>query len=65
MLSALPGPATSLEGAGVELTAMPDCPDCGGELVTSADSVPSQGAHRVFQCNRCGETFELDEVGEE
>lgn len=41
---------------------MPECPDCGGELVVSADSTESQGVHKVYECNDCGKMFELTEV---
>ncbi|MGZ0747416.1 MULTISPECIES: hypothetical protein [unclassified Haloparvum] len=42
---------------------MPDCPDCGSELVASAEHEPSEGTHKVFECNSCGTVYEPDEVG--
>lgn len=41
---------------------MTECPDCGGELVASADNSDSRGTRTVYECSNCNELFEVDEI---
>ncbi|WP_353633754.1 hypothetical protein ABSL23_10870 [Halobacterium sp. NMX12-1] len=41
---------------------MPECPDCGGELVVSADHSDSRGTTNVYECNSCNELFDVEEI---
>lgn len=41
---------------------MPECPDCGGDLVVSADNSDSRGTTTVYECEQCNTLFDVDEI---